>query len=434
MANNVTLGGAYRFFLPLILMTELNMISKSVINAALARTQDQNITLAAFHVAFTLYFALSSSTEVCSLLTLAYLKTKAALGKLLRFMVLIVAVPWIIAQILAFTSLGDWAFGGLFGASDAVVAQAKSAIFLLSFSAPILIIRSICFGLILMHQRTIFITYATCVRLASLAGSLFLLPKFLDGASVGAAALVLCMAFETVIAFMFARPLYRNLPGGNSTDDEAPPNFRRQWRFAWPLMMNTSSELGVVTVISIFLGFLANPDLALAAFNVVYGLVGLIISPMRNLLQMAQTLVKSVSDRRTMFLFVLHLVGFFGLIGFLLFHTPLEKFVLVDAMGLKGTLSDYCLPALKLSFLMAAAWAYSALFRGLLAGSQNTTILAASGLSRIVIAALVSGTIFVISDVNGAVVGTVGWMAGYGIEASFLAFRLRRMDRRRTAL
>ena len=99
MANNVTLGGAYRFFLPLILMTELNMISKSVINAALARTQDQNITLAAFHVAFTLYFALSSSTEVCSLLTLAYLKTKAALGKLLRFMVLIVAVPWIIAQI-----------------------------------------------------------------------------------------------------------------------------------------------------------------------------------------------------------------------------------------------------------------------------------------------------------------------------------------------
>ena len=148
MANNVTLGGAYRFFLPLILMTELNMISKSVINAALSRTQDQNITLAAFHVAFTLYFALSSSTEVCSLLTLAYLKTKAALGKLLRFMVLIVAVPWIVAQILAFTSLGDWAFGGLFGASDAVVAQAKSAIFLLSFSAPILIIRSICFGLI----------------------------------------------------------------------------------------------------------------------------------------------------------------------------------------------------------------------------------------------------------------------------------------------
>ena len=64
MANNVTLSGAYRFFLPLILMTELNMISKSVINAALARAQDQNITLAAFHVAFTLYFAPVSYTHL----------------------------------------------------------------------------------------------------------------------------------------------------------------------------------------------------------------------------------------------------------------------------------------------------------------------------------------------------------------------------------
>ena len=63
MANHVTLGTVYRFFMPLILMTELNMISKSVINAVLARSPDQSVTLAAFHLAFILYFALSSSTD-----------------------------------------------------------------------------------------------------------------------------------------------------------------------------------------------------------------------------------------------------------------------------------------------------------------------------------------------------------------------------------
>ena len=98
MANHVTLGTAYRFFMPLILMTELNMISKSVINAVLARSPDQSVTLAAFHVAFTLYFALSSSTEVGSLITLAYLKTKQSLRPLLRFMIVIVAVPWGMAR------------------------------------------------------------------------------------------------------------------------------------------------------------------------------------------------------------------------------------------------------------------------------------------------------------------------------------------------
>ncbi len=428
MAERVTLGGAYRFFLPLILMTELNMISKSVINAALARSPDQNVTLAAFHVAFTLYFALSSSTEVCSLITLSYLKTKQALAPLLRFMVLIVAVPWVIAQFLAFSTLGDWAYGDLFGASDAVVVQAKSATFLLSLSAPILITRSICFGLILAHQRTIFITYATFVRLISLAGSLFFLPQFFHGASIGAAALVLCMAFETVVALAFARRLFSNLP---STSGSTPPSTRAQWRFAWPLMLNTSSEMGVVTVISIFLGFLANPDLALAAFNVVYGLVSLLMSPMRNLLQTAQTLVQTRSDRRPLYLFALHLIGFFALLGIVLFYTPLEAVILVDAMGLEAELRHYCRPAMQLAFLMAAAWAFSALFRGLLAGARNTTMLAASGLSRIAMAILVSGAGLLLAGANGAVIGIVGWIMGYGTEAAVLALQLRRLDRRR---
>ncbi len=428
MTDDVTLRTAYRFFVPLIFMTELNMISKSVINAALARSPDQNVTLAAFHLAFTLYFALASGTEACALLTLAYLKTRRVLGRLVRFMALIVALPWLVAQAIAFTALGDWAFGGLFGASDAVVAQAKSAIFLLSLSVPILITRSICFGLILMHQRTMLIAVATLVRLASLAGSLVVLPLFLDGAAVGAAALVICMAMETAVAFVFAQSLFRRMPEGSEPGMEAPPSFRRQWRFSWPLMMNASAEMGVVTVISVFLGLLANPDLALAAFNIIYGLVSLMMSPMRNLVQTAQTLVRTISDRRPLFVFTLHLIGFFGLVGFVLFHTPLEEFVLVDAMGLQAELRDYCAPALKLAFLMSAAWAYSALFRGLLAGVRDTTMMAVSGASRIGVAALISSAILLFATVNGAVIGLLGWMAGYAVEAALLAFRLKRLD------
>jgi Na+-driven multidrug efflux pump len=431
MTDNVTLGTAYRFFVPLIFMTELNMISKSVINAALARSPDQNVTLAAFHVAFTLYFALSSSTEVCAVLTLSFLKTRRALGRLARFMVVIVAVPWALAQVIAFTTLGDWAFGGLFGASDAVVMQAKSATFLLSLSAPILITRSICFGLILMHQRTIFITYATCIRLASLAVSLAFLPKFLAGAAVGAAALVICMALETVVALAFTQRIFRNLPQGTEAGAEAPPTFRQQWRFSWPLMMNTAAEMGVVTVVSIFLGLTADPDLALAAYSIVYGLVSLLMSPMRNLVPTAQTLVKTIADRRPIFVFALHLIVFFGLLGFVLFHTPLENYVLFNAMGLKLELRDYCAPALQLAFLMSAAWAYSALFRGLLAGARNTTMLAVSGVSRVGVAALILSVSLLFVTANGAVIGLVAWMAGYVAEAGLLALQLRHLDARR---
>ena len=47
-------------------------------------------------------------------------------------------------------------------------------------------------------------------------------------------------------------------------------------------------------------GLLADPDLALAAFNIVYGLVSLLMSPMRNLLQTAQTLARTVADAALM--------------------------------------------------------------------------------------------------------------------------------------
>ena len=433
MTEDVTLRSAYRFFVPLIFMTELNMISKSVINAALARAPDQNVTLAAFHVAFTLYFALASSTEVCGLLALSFLKTRRALGRLLRFMGLIVVLPWLVAQAIVFTDLGDWAFGGLFGASDAVVAQAREATFILSLSAPVLIARSICFGLILMHRRTIYITYATLVRLGSLAVSLVLLPLVLDGAAVGAAALVLCMVLETLVAMVFACGFFRGLPEGSEPGAEVPPGLGQQWRFSWPLMLNASAELGVVTAISIFLGLLADPDLALAAFNIVYGLVSLLMSPMRNLVQMAQTMVRTLADRRPLYIFALHLIGFFGALGFVLFHSPLEDVVLSGAMGLKPELRAYCAPALKFAFLMAAAWAYSALLRGLLAGGRNTTMLAASGLSRIAVATAIASSTLVLTTANGALIGLIGWMAGFAAEAVLLTFQLRRLDRREAA-
>ena len=236
------------------------------------------------------------------------------------------------------------------------------------------------------------------------------------------------MTLETAVALAFAQGIFRKLPIDTEPGSEAPPSFRQQWRFSWPLMMNTSAEMGVVTAISIFLGLSAQPDLALAAFSIVYGLVSLLMSPMRNLVATAQTLVKTIADRRPIFIFALHLIGFFGLLGFILFHSPLEDLLLADAMGLQAELRNYCLPALKLAFLMSVAWAYSALFRGLLAGARNTTMLAATGVTRIGVAALISSTSLLFVTANGAVIGIVGWMAGYGAEAGLLALRLRRLD------
>ena len=51
------------------------------------------------------------------------------------------------------------------------------------------------------------------------------------------------------------------------------------------------AELGSIFVINLFLGRLRTAELAIAAFGVAHGLVSLLMAPVRNLAQSAQTLV-----------------------------------------------------------------------------------------------------------------------------------------------
>lgn len=419
----ITLRDAYRFFLPLVLMTELNMISKSVIHAFLARTATPSVTLAAFNVAFTFYYTASSATEVTTYLSISYLRDRSCLPRLVGFLCLILALPLALALTVAFTGAGDWLYGTVFGASENAVREAKTATFVLVLSAPVLILRGVAFAVLMVNRRTLYITWSTLVRLLSLGGSLFVLPLFLSGAVIGAAALVTCMFFESMFAWYFARPYYRALPASSG---EPPPGMRELWRFAWPLILNQASEMGVVFVINLFLGRLANADLALAAFGVVHGLVSLIFSPMRNLVQTAQTLVASRADARVLGLFTLQLAGAFAGVAVVLFHTPLEGWVLDSVMGLTRELSDYCAVALRLAFAMAFFWAIAAFFRGLLAGARSTTMLAASAALRVLSVAALGSATFFAPDLNGALLGLGAWILAYAMESGLLGWRLRR--------
>ena len=420
-AAPVTVRAAWRFFAPLIFMTELNAISKSVIHAFLARLPDATTSLAGFNVAFTAYYACGSATEVSYLVAISWLRDRRSILPLLRFFCLITAAPIALALAVAFTAAGDWLYGGLFGASPAAVREAKLATFVFSLSAPLLIARAFTFGVLMINRRTMLISWSTLARLASLGGSLALLPHFASGAAAGAAALVTCMAVEAAVSGLFAARYFRALPAVAGP----APRIRDLWRFAWPLMLNSSAEMGTVFVISIFLGRLLDPDLALAAFGVVHGLTSLMMSPMRNLLHTAQTLARTAADRATLRRFSVQVVVVFALVAIGIFDTPVSHVVLARLMGLSPELEAACTPAMRFAFVMAAAWGFSALLRGFLAGARRTGSLALTGAGRLGVAALVGSLALAAADLDGALLGIAAWFAGYAAEAVYLAVRLR---------
>lgn len=421
-AARIKIPDAWRFFLPLIFMTELNMISKSVIHAFLARTPDPSVALAAFNTSFTFYYTVTGCTEITTLLAIAWLSGRGNLARISGFLSLLLAAPIALVLAVAFTPLGAWLYGDVFGLGAEAMAQAKQASYLFALSAPVLILRGTAFAMLMMSRRTLLITASTLVRLISLSASLLIWPLFLTGAAIGAAALVTCMIAETVFAWAFAARYFAQLP------KIAPerPRFREMWRFSWPLVMNQSSEMGVVFVINLFLGQLVRAELALAAFGVVHGLVSLLMSPMRNLAQTGQTLAGSPADAGVLLRFTLQLVAGFALIAVVLFWTPLYRVILEGVMGLSAEMSEYSAPAMRIAFMMAVFWALSALFRGLLAGARSTRMLALTAVLRLATAAAVGVAAIILPTINGAVLGLSAWILAYAVEITVLAPKVRR--------
>ena len=417
------LRDCYAFFGPLVLMVELNMISKSVIHAFLARTDNPSTTLAAFNAAFTFYFALSSATEVIIVLSLSYLKSRADMLRLMAFTGMVMLLPLSVAVATTFTPFGDVVFGSWFGLGRQAQDEARTAVGILALSAPVLIMRGTAFAQLMMARQTIIITWSTLLRLLSLTLSLAILPIGLQGATIGAGALVLCMVAEAAFAWFFAWRHLRALP---ATREPKEP-FLGYWRFAWPLIVNSSAELGSIFVINLFLGRLSRAEVAIAAFGVVHGLISLMMAPLRTLAQSAQTLVSRREDVRTMFVFAGQLVAAFTVLPLVLFHTPLSDTVLRGIMGLDPELTAYSEPAMRLAFVMAVFWSTTALFRGLLAKARSTTSLAASGVLRILTAAAAGSFSLAHPEINGAFLGVAAWILSYVIETAVSTWRLRQL-------
>ena len=78
-------------------------------------------------------------------------------------------------------------------------------------------------------------------------------------------------------------------------------------------------------------------------------------------------------------MFSAQLVTLFSLLALMLFHTSLRDTIVRGLIGLTPELASYAKPALAISFVMAAFWGCTALFRGLLAKALTTGSLAASG-------------------------------------------------------
>jgi len=416
----LTVRTAVIFFLPLILTTELHQISHALVHGFLARLGDPTTTLAAFSVAFSFNTTFSGIISVGTQGGMSYISDKRSFWRVTRFYFFISLVPFVFIESVALTPLGDWLFGTMMGTSAEVTRLAKAASAVMGIWIFPNQVRNIATALCMLHRRTMLISHATILRLVSQALMLLVLPFWLEGAVAGAASLVGCMTMEALYLYWVSRPFYAQLPASGGEQVSR----RQMWHFSWPLMVTTITENGVTFVINFFLGRLANPDLALAAFGVVNALKSLVASPLRNLMQTAQALVHNRADMQVILKFAHRLTLVYALLVGFLFYTPMREVILSGVMGLPAKISNYAAPGVQMVMLVVIMWGYSSLFRGLLAAMRKTQVIAGSAMIRLLVVIAVGSITLFVPHVNGAAIGVAAIGAAFLAEALILGWRL----------
>lgn len=421
-----SLGDAFRFFLPLMLMAELMMISHAVISAFLARMSDPEPILAAYSIAFYFHATLGSPVWACQFVAVSYIRDRASMRRLLFFSVQVAVGVIAVFSAVGLTPFGDWLYAGLFGAGPEVVRAAKNCTLIFSLVVCFAVVRSLIYGLFMVERKTLFVTLGTVVRLVGLAAVLAGLSRWFEGAEVGAIALVSCIGIETLFGLYLARPFLRRLAAGRH-----PPGYRDLWKFSWPIMVMQTAESGVAFTVNLFLGRFVRPELALAAFGLLDSLMRVLLSPLRNVIQTVQTLVRFRRDVRVIATFAIIVGGAFAS-AMLLFQLQwVRSRVLMDVMGLPPHMAEYVAPALALGFVLAAAMAAAAFARGLLIAAKRTGAIAVASGVRLLTVGLVGAAALVLGAENGALVGMWALIGAFLTETAVLAARLLWMDRGR---
>jgi len=416
MKERLTLKTILLFFLPLIFMSELIQLSHVITNAFLARLLAPKEIIAAFSIAFGLNIMAGGVTMATIQTGICFITDRTSFRRLLRFCLILVLLPFLVVEFIALSPVGEIVFGDWMGASPGVVSQARWASAVMGFWTFPILIRNLCYAIAMNQRRTLLITYATAVRLVGLIGFLFVFSIWFDGAVVGAMATVAGMTVEATFMFVATRSYYLNL----KENADQPAGAKEFWSFSWPLMLMQITENGVMFVLNFFLGQLKNPDLAIASFGIVYGLVRIILAGPRNLVQTSQSLVHGREDLRAMFQFTIGLILLYCGLIFVLFYTPLNEWILEVVMGLTAELSGYCRNAVKLIFLIAIFWATTATLRGTLSSMRKTSVIAVSAGVRMAVFAAIGFFAFLYPDLNGAVLGVFSFAGAFAAETILL--------------
>jgi hypothetical protein len=418
----------FRFYLPLVLTSQMMTLSGPVINIAVGRSADPKLEFAAYWLGFAVHLFVEAPCLIIQQAAATLLAGHRSMRRLFFGALLLGLLGSALSFALGTTPLGDWFFRDVVPTTPRAAALARKVLLVMTPIPVLVSMRGMGNALALVARETPLIARATVTRMVVIAClvGIAVAVGTSSGAIAGAASLVTGLLVETLLVLHGTRKIRRGLRERRDDPDDVPLHYREILRVAAPLMVSSYAWSSVRPLINSILGRLPDPELAQGGFGVVIPLLLVTCSPLWALQNVTLILPGSRADLRRVVRFSAWVTVFFAGLIAIINWTPLRSALLQGVFSLSPEMQKVVAPAMLLIVLEPIFLATRSASQGLLIKARRTGIFAAVSFAKIALMAAVGlALVERFPTLNGVMLGTGLFISGELFDGLFYSLRAR---------
>lgn len=413
-------------WLPLAASWLLMALESPYISAALARLTEPERMIAAFGLAASLSITIES--PVISLLSTSTALARSRQNYLMlrRFTQHLMLGTTFVQFLLAWTPLFDVVVKGWLGVPESLLAPVRLGLQLMLPWSAAIAWRRFRQGIMICYGHAGQVGRGTVLRLVGSAGTATLLAFgfHAPGIVVGTLALSVGVIAEAIYAHIASQPTITDHLGDAATSKAEDISYRELVGFHWPLAASNLLFLFTQPIIAAALARSPNPELNLAAWPVLNGLLFITRAPEMALPEVTIALNEEKESQSALRRFSFGVGAALTVFLILVAYTPLSDFYFHKLIGVTADLSSIARQGAGLALVMPLAMAFVTTSRGLLTARRKTRPQAVAMILELVMLVVVL-LLGVLLNQPGVPMAALGMTAALVVEAIFLWFVLR---------
>ena len=430
----------WKFYAPLAASNAMMTLSHAIINGSLNRTSQPAHSVASYAVANSVCVLAEAPMVMLRQTGAALVRNRAGWATYMRVALLAGLIDQLICLAIAWTPLAYVVIHRWMGARDELFPAAVDVFRLLMFISLFSVLRSIFHSVLLVKQKTLWITLGMALRVVVMLGlaALFARTGWLDSGVRGSVIFVVGMAVEALSAFGSFRKWFHSMPQYQPrAEATAPPlTFRRVAMFYLPLVVAALTGAMTMSIINSGLSRLPNPQNVIASATIGSVVTYLLMGPLFMIHQVslffsAPLVGAHPHDRRdrTVGWFCVQTgVGATAIVGVLAW-TPVGSWLLEHAFQAPTALLPLIKDVLRISMFLPLIAVWNEYRNGKLLAAGHSRVLTAAKLLNITVLVLAVAVMVGLGPWLGARISPIASLCALAAEQVVLYFVCARFKR-----